>query len=361
MGARNELTRGRGVRRRSWALLAAGVALAAAGVALPVLEDAPLLAAPLGSHVPVQATERGPAEPVPGGCRPPVRVDVRGPGASYEWWAEPELEPLVRRLAAHEPAYAPMPGIGPLESAPGTRIYLLRDLACLAALGLSSPGVDWVAGVASWGERYAAVRAGGPGDGLPALRSVLRHELAHLALARATEGRAPRWLQEGYAQLAAGDWDWEEAWRLRWAFVRGGGSTLEGLSLRLPADPEGARLAYQLSYTAVQEILSLSGERGLRAFIAALGQGATTDEAFRRVFALTEGQFEDRWRSAVAGRYGILYTLSRAAFFWIAVSLLVAWVAIRRKRRNRERLEAMREAEAREGEGPEWRALLPWR
>ncbi len=343
MGPRNELTGLRGVSLRGVALLAVVA----------------LLALPLAADGRVQTGEG--SEPPPGACASPARVEVSGPGATYEWWAEPELEPVARLLAGHEPAYGPMPGIGPLDPAPGTRIYLLRDLACLGALGLSSPGADWVAGVASWGQAYVALRAGGARDRLPELRSVLRHELAHLELGWATAGRAPRWLQEGYAQLASGDWDWEEAWRLRWAFVRGGGSTLERLALRLPADPEGARLAYQLSYTAVQEILSLSGERGLRAFIAALGEGATTDEAFRRVYALTEGQFEDRWRNAVAGRYGILYTLSRAAFFWVVVSLLVAWVAIRRKRRNRERLEAMREAEAREGEGPEWRALLPWR
>jgi hypothetical protein len=290
-----------------------------------------------------------------------VPVEVAPPGAIFEWSATPGLEGLARLLATHGPAFAPLPGVGALDSGSGLRVILLRDLDCLTDLGLSGGQPDWVAGLASADRGFVALRVDGSRDRVSSLRAVLRHELAHVALERATNGAAPRWLQEGFAQLASGTWDWQEAWRLRWTFVRGGGERLRRLSLAFPQDPDGARLAYLLSYTAVHEIISISGEPGLRAFLAELQSGANVDGAFRSVFGLTESQFEDRWERSVQARYGLLYTMSRAAIFWILVSVLVVWVAVRRKRRNRARMDAMRAAEAREASvEAEWRAVSPW-
>ena len=304
----------------------------------------------------------GGAEPVPQtACPAPVPVEVEAVAPGIVWWAEPGLEGLARLLAGHAPAFAPLPGIGAFDPPEGMRIFILRDLACLADLGVSAPQPDWVAGLASAAKGFVALRADGPRDRISSLRAVLRHELAHVALERRTGGRATRWLHEGYAQLAAGAWDWGQAWRLRWTFLRGGGGRLRRISLVFPRDPEGARMAYLLSYTAVQELVSISGEPGLRAFLTGLGAGENTDQAFRRVFGLTEAQFEDRWEDTVRARYGLLYTLSRAGVFWLVVSILVVWVASRRRRRDRERLEAMRVAEAREDAGDvEWHAVPPW-
>jgi hypothetical protein len=294
-------------------------------------------------------------------CPEPVLVQTEVVRADIAWWAEPGLEGHARLLAAHAPAFAPLPGIGPFDPPDGMRVLLLRDLRCLADLGVSAPQADWVAGVASAAQAFVAVRADGPRDRMSSLRAVLRHELAHIALERSTGGRAPRWLHEGYAQLAAGAWDWQQAWRLRWAFVRGGSERLRRISLVFPRDPEGARMAYLLSYTAVHELVSISGEPGLRAFLTGIGTGESTDQTFRQVFGLTQAQFEERWESSVRARYGLLYTLSRAGAFWLFVSILVVWVASRRRRRDRERLEAMRAAEAREATPDvEWRAVPPW-
>jgi hypothetical protein len=274
-------------------------------------------------------------------CPEPKSVDLEPPRAGIAWWAEPGLEGLARVLSGHAPAFAPFPGIGPLDPPEGMRILMLRDLGCLADLGVSAPQPDWVAGLASAAGGFVALRADGSRDRISSLRA----------------------LHEGYAQLAAGAWDWQQAWRLRWTFLRGGSDRLRRISLVFPRDPEGARIAYLLSYTAVQELGSISGEAGLRAFLVGLGSGENTDQAFRRVFGLTESQFEERWESSVRARYGLLYTLSRAGVFWLFLSVLVVWVASRRRRHNRERLEAMREAEARE-DAPDvlWRAvpLWPW-
>lgn len=290
-----------------------------------------------------------------GTCPDAPRVAIDDP--LLEWRAEPGLEGIARSLAADRGARAPMPGIGPLEQAlPGRpTVWLLGDLRCLAAHGLADVRPDWVAGVASHRGNFVALRVDGSRGDMGSLRNVFRHELAHLALAEATGGNVPRWLNEGYAQYVARSWDWQEAWRLRFAFFTGGGDRLQELTLDFPADAGGAREAYLLSYTAVHELVGLSGPRGLGALFVRLREGATLDEAMRRVYGITLDQFEDRWRKRVSDRYGILYLLSRATAFWVAVTVLLLLLGWIRRRRDRRKLERMREEERREAEV--WGAL----
>ncbi len=303
-----------------------------------LLTPAFLCVAGLGGLLGAPSTHRAAASQAGDGC--PERL-VRHRSQGTAWEADPDLERLVHLLADDAWIRAPMPGIADSASWHGATVRLARDLACADP---EAPGADWVAG-AAWPERgFVVVRAGDAVGAVTPVRRVLRHEFAHLAMHRATNGRAPRWLDEGYAQLVAGEWGWEQGWTLRLAFLRGHASLSE-LSLRFPGYREGAAAAYLLSYTAVEQLLSLGGEPGLRALFVALADGSSLDDAVRRVYGLTADQFEARWRRAVSGRYGTLYVLSRAAVFWIGVTLLVLWVGGRRRRRDRARLERMRREE----------------
>lgn len=331
-----------------------------AGVLAVVVAAAAVLPAAAG-FPPAAAAGFPPAgDQARGASRCPEPVAVGAPGSPVAWRAPPELERVARALAENRKLLAPLPGIGEpgavLEGRP--TVWVVEDLGCLEAYGLGGVRPDWVAGVASSSGGFIALRASRERGDLSALPAVFRHELAHLALAAAAGGRAPRWLQEGYAQYAAGSWDWREAWRLRFALLLRGGDILEGLSLGFPRDAEGARLAYLLSYTAVHELVSMAGSDGLAAFFGALRQGDGVDGALRRVYGLTLDQFEERWRGRVETRYGWLYVVSRASVFWLAVTLLLLWMGWRRRRRDRRRMEALREAERREAErGEEPR---PW-
>jgi len=272
--------------------------------------------------------------------------------------AAPGLERLARRLATDSAVTAPMPGIGPplsvLPSPPD--LWVVRDLSRVPGAAEIEP--DWVAGLAIPSRNVMAVRVGGTSEGRPeALARTARHELAHLALGRATGGRAPRWLQEGYAQLAAGDWDWGQAWRLRLIFLRRGGEVLGDLDAAFRGREDEARMAYLLSYTAVHRLLGMSGPGGLRALFSRLRGGTSFDEALRRVYGITEGQFVEAWRKSVRNRYGWLFFLSRASLFWIAVTMLLLVVGWRRRRHDRRRWEELREEERRAGPDPE---PAPW-
>lgn len=296
----------------------------------------------------------------PGG---PDRARVRPPAAPppVRWRTGPGLQPLARRLARDSTLFAPLPGIGdPAELfRDSLTVYLVRDLDSLASPG-SVVREDWVAGFADPDAMTIGVRAREARGGLGDLRTVLRHELAHLALTRATGGRAPRWLHEGYAQLVSGSWDAGQAWRLRFYFLRAGGGTLDRLTVGFPRREQPARTAYLLSYTAVQELYRRGGAPGLGRFFERLRAGATVDQAMRDVYGVTLAQFEEQWKESVSDRYGWLYLVSRATFFWslVAVAVLVVWWI--RRRRDRERMEELRREERQEAirrllgeEGPE--------
>lgn len=266
--------------------------------------------------------------------------------------ASPGLEGTAERLAGDPLVDAQMPGIGSPAAVlqRPVDLWVVRDLHEVPRDRSSPADVPWVAGFADPGRNLVAVRAGEAGPGrLPALRRTFRHELAHLALHRATAGNAPRWLHEGYAQYAAGDWNWSQAWRLRFLLLRSGGDLLRRLSLGFNGSREDARAAYLLSYTAVQALAERGGGAGLSAFFDRLRAGATVDGAVRDVYGMTLGQFERTWKDQVTDRYGWLYLLSRASLFWVALTLALLVLGFRRWRYDRRRWEEMRDRECREG------------
>lgn len=264
--------------------------------------------------------------------------------------ASPGLARLARNLVDHPATWAPMPGIGGPDSwfeRPPT-VWIVEDYAVVPGGGPGRREERWAAGYADFDRDLIAVRAGPEGPGrLESLRRTLRHELAHVALHRATGGNAPRWLHEGYAQLVAGGWDWGTAWKLRFALMRGE-SSLHTLTLDFPREEQAARTAYLLSYTAVQMLSRGPQGAALGSLFQRLREGATLDVAMRDVYAMTLDQFEERWRKQVKDRYGWLFLLSRASLFWVALTLILLLFGWRRWRYQKQRWEELREREARE-------------
>lgn len=294
---------------------------------------------------------------------PPVPPDASGPAVATESVrtpsgpvldirARPGLEGLAESVGNDPQLWRSMPGI-PDSILAGKRVtvWFVEDLASLDSVGLGRKE-PWVAGVADPGRRLIGLRVDGAQRNLDRLRAVYRHEAAHVALHAATGGNTSSWLQEGYAQFVSGTWDWREGWRLQFTLMRSGEGLLADIDGRFRSgrDPE---TAYILAYTAVDALRSLAGDAGLEALFGALRSGLSFDAAVRRVYGLTAEQFETRWRERVLDRYGWLYLLSRTAFVWLGVTLLVIGLGIARVRRDRRRLAEMKERERRESEALE--------
>lgn len=194
---------------------------------------------------------------------------------------------------------------------------------------------EWGRGVAFPGTNTIIVVAGREA------RPTLRHELAHLALRNAVP-RPPRWLDEGYASWAAGEWGRLEALRVNWALARGEMPTLRQLSNDLRGTSgTRAEAAYALATTVLLHLARLGGERGLQPLLDALIAEGDIDRALRRTYQLTLGQFEESWQRDLKKRYGVLLLLTSVSIFWSIVAGLVFAVWIRRRRRDRERRAAL--------------------
>jgi tetratricopeptide (TPR) repeat protein len=120
--------------------------------------------------------------------------------------------------------------------------------------------------------RLSASQAGSIG-----LERLARHEYAHLLIHQATNGRAPRWLHEGLAQVVEP--------RSAPRFVETEVSlerqhyTLDSLERLFRSNAVGA--AYQLSHVVCEYLVDRGGMSGVRAFMARLGQGESVPQALK--------------------------------------------------------------------------------
>jgi hypothetical protein len=254
----------------------------------------------------------------------------------------PRHAPLAREVLAAARRPFLLPGLGTAAAPESTVIVLAADPAqWRAATGGRAP--EWAGGVAFPDRRLivlpifpsAAVRPSETGV-------VLRHELAHVLLHHhLPDAEIPRWFQEGFAEIAAGSWDVDSAWQLRWAFLTGAAPRLDSLALRWPRGADDARMAYLISATAVEHMRRRTGDEGFALLLRTWRREGSLEAAVRRTWGMTMGQLEDEWRVAVGRRYGWLLTVANVTVVWFAATLLVLLAWIPRRRRNRAKLAAM--------------------
>jgi hypothetical protein len=186
--------------------------------------------------------------------------------------------------------------------------------------------------------RRAGARAGDPLE-------VLRHELAHLALHEALGDLTPRWFDEGYASFAAREWSREDALRANLALAIRGTPTLDELERWFGGGAARAEAAYALAYRAVAELAALDPERGLSVLFVEWARTRNLDSAIRNAYGLTLAGFEARWRDRTRRRYGGLAILADVTLAGLFVFIVVLPLYVARRRRDRERMAALRAAD----------------
>lgn len=164
--------------------------------------------------------------------------------------------------------------------------------------------------------------------------AALRHELAHLALRWHVRRHVPLWFEEGYAAVAAEEWDRLDALRLNWQVARGVRMDLDDVDRALRGARGDAETGYALAATAVLMLQRWGGERGLTPLLASLPQAESFDAALRATYHVTEGDFELRWQRDVGSRYGWVSWLAAMGFFWLSIGALLAALVLFRRRRN---------------------------
>jgi len=179
----------------------------------------------------------------------------------------------------------------------------------------------WAAGWAAPEGRLVVVRAD-----VPDPRQVLRHELAHLALRQAIRGRVPRWFDEGYAVLAAGEFARLDGLALNLAVARGDVPTLDRLNETLRASAGAADASYALAASAVAFLATRTADRSIVPLLERLADGQPFDSAVARATGLGPGRLEAAWQRHVRLRYNFVSWLAVGGLWVVvAVMVVVAW------------------------------------
>jgi Peptidase MA superfamily len=181
------------------------------------------------------------------------------------------------------------------------------------------------------------------------LEALVRHEIAHVLLARAAGGgTVPRWFNEGTATVAAREWGIEDSARVVLATIGRGPRSLGELDAGFSGDTAAASRSYAVSAALVRYLLGTHGDGAVGRVLAGVARGADFDDAFaaatgESVHAFARAYFrrETFWTTWVP------FVTSTTAL-WMAITVL-ALLAVKRRR--------ARDAALREGWAVEERGL----
>jgi hypothetical protein len=319
-------------------VLAVLMGLAGAGRAHPGQRGPSLVSAPASMPAPIREAM---PEPVLGMDLPVV---VRARGVVVR--AEAGLDALAR--AAAERTAAQFEQVSrDLEGLPMPRTVEIRlvkrteDMARVAPPRRGAP--LWARGVAYPDLGVMIVGTRRAHEPVDVLR-VVDHELTHLALGTALGGRAPRWLDEGFAFLHASEWSMGRMQTLVGMAWAGHLPRLAELERMFHGSEGTVDRAYAQSYDFVaflarrgryNDVYDDGSRWPFQHFLAEIAAGHTPDIAAHTAYGAGLGKLFAEWHEDLRQRYLLvpasLFTLS----LWVLAAILLVLGYVRRSRRNR--------------------------
>lgn len=256
---------------------------------------------------------------------------------------EPELVDEAEMLAAEIPQWWSDVERPLAKDVDDTVHIIFVDHAGRVAEASGMP--HWVAGVARPEAGEIVIARHGP-DGAPAdLERLLKHEMAHVVLHRATGGaELPRWFHEGIAESMTGGISLSRAHTLAQAVFGPGVPDMQRLEAQFRGtDGPDAAVAYAAARDLVEFLRSRDPHgASLRQVFAELRAGQSFDAAFVRAYHTSLPELVAQWRDGLRGRF-VWYPMIASGglpFFFLLPLVMIAWVRRRRLlRRGWERLE----------------------
>jgi hypothetical protein len=178
------------------------------------------------------------------------------------------------------------------------------------------------------------------------LRTVT-HELAHIVLHRkfgtAHPADQPRWLHEGFAQLASAKLAPDQAALLGQAAVANTLLDIEQMEQAFSGTSEEAALAYAQAFTLVRYLHEMKHRGGIADLVTDLSSTGDLDRAFVRTYGLTRQQIEGEWLAQIRGEYLVagmpLSTELLIGSIMGSLFLIGVIVQVRRRKAIRRRME----------------------
>jgi hypothetical protein len=290
---------------------------------------------------------------------PVERHSASPPGKIIRVRAEAGLEELADRSISIAPsALAEIAEDLPNLALPTTvEIRVVRDVANLAAASpLGSHPPSWAVGVAYPG-LHLVVLGYRRGPEMLAFESTLRHELAHLCLGEALAGRAPRWLDEGFAFLHSSALALDRSLTLTGMAWSRDIYPLSELAEHFPPGENAAERAYAQAYDFTAFLARRGryadkfddGDRwAFRDYLAAIAAGKSADQAAHKIYGAGLTQLSDEWFTDLRNRFWMIPLSTLGAVGWVLGALLLVAAYLQRRRRDRvtlRRWEAEEEAD----------------
>jgi hypothetical protein len=327
-----------------------------ARAATPLLEPAPGaagVAAHAGAALPNDTPEPGADVALPA---PPEGFNTYDGGwmrLAFPPSKRHRVQPLIHEADAFRDRLRDVFGYPVLNH---VSVYVARtpgEMATLAPLG--SPFPKYAEGVAypGLGLILLTIDPKQP-NAAHDLAEVFRHELAHLALHEALEGKhVPLWLNEGFAIHLSGESSLARMQTLWTATLAETLIPLGQLDGQFPDDEVQTPIAYAQSADIVRHLLRT---RYSQRFIAMLrrvrgGQpfvSSMSDAYGFEVYGVGANSLEDEWRRDVAKRYSFWPVLFSGSMVWVGALGLFVVGYFRRKKQQRVTLDrwSMEEAAA---------------
>lgn len=229
-----------------------------------------------------------------------------------------------------------------------------RFLDAMRLVGLADPGPpiqvflgpegsDLANGVPPWVSGYAYGNEGvivllparTPSYPDSSLEELLRHEVAHVLVARAAGGRPlPRWFHEGVALIAGSSWGLEDRSRLTVTMIGGDAVSLAEVEEQFKGGRGSTSEAYAIAGAFVNELLRREGDDAAARVLAGVSRGLSFEKAFRDVTGATLAEAERSFWRRQSFWYRWVPLLTSSVTLWLLITLLAIWAMGKRRARD---------------------------
>ncbi len=245
--------------------------------------------------------------------------------------------PSLDRVAARVRA------IDPTRFLDAMRLVGLDDPGPPIQVFLGPEGSDLANGVPPWVSGYAygtegvivLLPARTPSYPDSSLEELLRHEVAHVLVARAARGRPlPRWFHEGVAMIAGTSWGLDDRSRLTVTMIGGEAVSLADVERQFAGDRGSTFEAYAVAGSFVNELLSREGDYAVARVLTQVGRGLSFEDAFREATGATLAQAERSFWRRQSFWYRWVPILTSSVTLYMLITLLAIWAMGKRRARD---------------------------
>jgi hypothetical protein len=194
----------------------------------------------------------------------------------------------------------------------------------------------WIAGFARQ-DRVVIFPSRSPRYPDNTLDDVVRHEIAHVLIWRAAEGRPiPRWFNEGLATAAERRLGFQDQTRLFFLIAAGSRLRLDEIDRLFRGGESDQTRAYLLSAALVQRMLNDSGKDAGGRILQLIGSGVSFERAFAEVTDRSTSDLEDAFWARGRVWTAWIPILSSPETLWLGIAVLALLAIWRHRKRNAE-------------------------